>query len=431
MRQSEQARAEERIYETRFAPAVLLFADWTLKEARKHGKKRLYFLARDAYQPFLAARQIAEKRGIPIECRYLEGSRYAWRLPEYHLLGKEAADRLCTGGIDITLRKILRRGGLTEEEITRTAERLHMRGELDQIRSYGEVKALIPKLRDSQYLLSCIQARSKAAYHSAIAYFRQEGLFDTVPCGIVDSGWTGTVQQTLKNLLRSAKSGCADTLEGYYFGLYELPPGAEPGAYHTFFFAPYRDIRKKARFSNCLFEAVVSEPRGMTIGYQCENGVWKPIRETEENPNSQRIRQNIRRLNDFLSAGKDKIETEDASRALRPLLTLMSKPKADEAACLGTYWFCDDMRSLKPQPVARALTEEDLRNQRVGRRFLLMKGRRNETLKESAWPEGSIVNNGRDTAGHLRQTRLYKTLVYLKKRVLARKWRIKRYEARK
>ena len=79
-------------------------------------KKRLYFLARDGYQMYLAAQQLCKQYDLDIECRYLKVSRYAVRVPEYHLLGERCLERICVGGIDVTFEKIMQRAALTDKE---------------------------------------------------------------------------------------------------------------------------------------------------------------------------------------------------------------------------------------------------------------------------------------------------------------------------
>ena len=56
---------EQQIYEDIFAPAAMEFAAWILEQSVKDGTERLYFLARDGYQIWLAAKTTAEKRGFP------------------------------------------------------------------------------------------------------------------------------------------------------------------------------------------------------------------------------------------------------------------------------------------------------------------------------------------------------------------------------
>lgn len=405
---------EQQIYEKVFAPVAMDFACWVTEEAVKRGVKRLYFLARDGYQSFLAADFMVKKRGLPLECRYLEGSRYAWRLPEYALLEEEKIlDRICIGGIDVTLRKILRRGGLTEEEAEKTASSAGLKEILDRKLSYSETRQMAKRLSGNPLLISYIKEHSERAYESVIGYFRQEGLFEDINFAVADSGWTGSVQQTLSRLLDSARPGAGREVEGYYFGLYELPAEADPKKYHVFFFRPYKDTGKKSRFSNCLFEAVFSEERGQTVGYERKEGRFSPVRETEFNPNRDRIAANVSCLREQLRTW-DYCGT-DTKLHMKRLLRLMSHPEEDEAEIMGSYLFSDDVWGSSLQKVARDLTEAEIKTHHPLKRLMLMKGGRG-VFKDSAWIEGSIVKNGRNTGRHLFNARLYKKLIYLRKK---------------
>ena len=105
----------------------------------------------------------------------------------------------------------------------------------------------------------------------------------------------------------------------------------------------------------------------------------------------------------------------------RLLECLMASPDITEAAYWGNLIFSDDVIDYRSQRVARPLTDEDIRNQRIFNKILNMLGLKHDTIHESAWIEGSIV------LGHNRRTdmlhaHMYKFLVYLKKYI---KWVIK------
>ena len=103
---------EEKLYVSACAPVLLCFVMWALGEARAAGIRRLYFLARDGYPMYLAARKLCAAWGVPIECRYLYVSRYAVRRAEHLLLGRECVRDICARGIDVTFEKVMRRAGL-------------------------------------------------------------------------------------------------------------------------------------------------------------------------------------------------------------------------------------------------------------------------------------------------------------------------------
>jgi hypothetical protein len=59
-------------------PLVFGFVHWCLAEARARGLRRLYFVARDGQLPHRVAERLAAAQDLPVECRYLHGSRQAW-----------------------------------------------------------------------------------------------------------------------------------------------------------------------------------------------------------------------------------------------------------------------------------------------------------------------------------------------------------------
>lgn len=375
--------------------------------------------------PFVIAQKMTSEERIPIECRYLEGSRYAWRMAEFHLTDIDVIGTICIGGIYVTLRTICKRGGLDDREAERIGQILGKEHELDMPLSYADTVALCRQLRGCRELEKRIRFHAEEYYDCTMAYFRQEGLLSGEKFALVDSGWTGSLQKTLEHLLCSQKSALAGTVRGFYFGLYELPENVNPDCYETFFFRPYRDIRRKVHFSNCLFEAVCSAPNGMVIGYHDLDRKNLPIYESEENPNAERIYKNLDTLKLVLKQcyenhGQDSIDRYIMTDFTLELLLgrLMSAPREREAEVMGSYLFSDDVRSERMQQVATPLGKKEIKKLHVVRRFLIMKGFAAGGIKESAWPEGSIVKAGGNKAKkafELWNCRLYKRLVYLRK----------------
>lgn len=368
------------------------------------------------------AKKIVQQEKLSIECRYLEGSRYAWRMAEFSLPESNPIEKICVGGVHVTLRKILKRGGLSDAEAVDVATLLKMDGELDEQLTYADTVALKSKLDACNELKRFIRKHAENAYTNTVNYLIQEGLTDGVPFGIVDSGWVGSLQQTLGRLVASVTgAGMENIIQGFYFGLYELPVGVEERAYHTFYFSPYRDIERKVRFSNCLFEAVCSAADGMTVGYRWDGKKTIAVYESETNPNREHILENNSLLEQLL-ATVDRVEEFALSReeAVKRLERLMSSPTKEEAACYGSYLFSDDVSASSLQKVAADLDEDEVRNLHILRRLLIMKGILKKNLKDSAWPEGSVVNSGRHIRYHLWQIRWYKRMVYIRKRMKSR-----------
>ena len=418
------------------APVLIEFTAWTLQKAVGSGKKRLYFLARDGWQMYLVARELVKAMGLDIDCRYLRVSRYALRVPEYHLLGEKCLDRICIGGIDVTFEKIMKRAALTDSQAMEIAMLCGWQSRYKNILNYQEIVSLKSELYEQKKLFEYIYQHSREAYPAAVGYFRQEGLLDDIPYAFVDSGWTGTQQQSLKNLLASIKPDIS--AEGYYFGLYETPDSAAASSllYHGFYFMPENGLKRKVYFSNSLFEAVTSSPEGMTLGYSEHGKEYFCVFDMSENVNAAKIKADSDALKKYLpllcnicnnnkmrsgQPGKSLFfkNSKEERRRIKMLYRLMSlwmgNPTKAEVEAFGSLLFSDDMLEGALQSVSKDLSESDIKNQRFMRKLLIMLGIKKEVIHESAWIEGTIAAVGKNRAENLRHARFYKYFVYVRK----------------
>ena len=231
-------------------PVMLPFTEWIIEEAKKRGINRIYFLARDGYLLFEIARRICEYRKNGIECRYLYCSRQALRNPTYHLIGAEALELLTLGGYYVTRKSVLRRAPISKAELNAILKSLNVK-EPDAPLSPRELEEFKSQLKASNLYKTAVDEGSKKAYEVTLGYLRQEGLFEEKTVAIADSGWTGSMQRSLRQLLNSL--GYKGTIIGFYFGMYE-EPCAEDGEYLTFYFSKSRGTRRKVLFNNNVFE---------------------------------------------------------------------------------------------------------------------------------------------------------------------------------
>ena len=414
-------QSEQEIYERVLAPTLYEFVLWVLQEALQSGKKRLYFLARDGYQMYLAARKLCKQYDLDIECRYLKVSRYAVRVPEYHLLGERCLERICVGGIDVTFEKIMQRAALTDKEAEEIAALAGYTENYRKVINYHEVMQLKDRLKKIPLLFHYIDSHSKEAYGMAIGYLTQEGLLEPVPYALVDSGWIGTIQQSIEHLLRQKQPD--RKLEGYYFGLYEIPEGEGRENYHSFYFTPWGEIKRKVHFSNSLFEAVFSAPEGMTLSYRTEGGkdkiIYVPVTDSRENLNRERISRYICWLEEFLQEKKQSLKQADSGYVEELLSPFMGNPTQFEAEAYGSLLFSDDVREDNNEKVSADFSEQEIKNHHLLNRLLIMTGVRKKVLHESAWIEGSIATCGTlNERGRVRNrwhAVFYKYVIYLRK----------------
>lgn len=420
------------------APALNSFVLWVLKEAVRRGIQRLYFLARDGYFLYETARYYANAYKLPVECRYLYASRYSLRVPMYHTDLQEALAYITLGGLDVTLYKALRRAPLTEEQINVVAERI-----LNYFPAVPDKHAQIPReqlgalkeiLKKDAEFLELVTENSKAAYPLMLAYFRQEGLGEHVPMAIVDSGWVGSMQKLLGDIRREL--GVKEALEGYYFGLYEIPKDVERSRYHTYFFSPEGDIKRKVHFSNCLFEGVFSAPHGMTLAYRQMGIHVEPVMAEIAGKRREQLlmlktcfagyqaallkeksRKNFWKL-------AEEMTDKGARKVVERLLSmLMSRPGHEEAMAFGKMDFTDDVLEYGGNQMAAKLTERELFDNHLGRRIMREIFSKPRKQKESAWYEGSVMAYGepKNRRRHLNSYRRYKYVLYYRKRALWRK----------
>ena len=123
-------------------PGLSYYVEWVLKQAQADGVRRLYFLARDGYLMYRMASELCMSRNIPVECRYLYGSRYAWRIPWYHLDWDGCLEKLCLDGLDVSFLSITERAGMDRKEARRRAKQLIERLEISTPSSETPVRQL-------------------------------------------------------------------------------------------------------------------------------------------------------------------------------------------------------------------------------------------------------------------------------------------------
>lgn len=411
------------LYLYTIAPVLTEFISWVLRQASLAGKKRLYFLSRDGYQMYLTALRLTGLQHINIECRYLYVSRYSMRLPQYHLDPDKGIDRICTGGIDVTPERILQRAALSPEESEEILKNAGLQDKRREILDYRKIQKLKEKFRSGHKLQEYLEKHSLEEYENAMGYLEQEGLLSDVPYAIVDSGWVGTLQESMQTLIQSRRPELK--VEGYYFGLYELPRDADPKNYHAWYFSHRRGLRRKAGFSNSLFEIICSSDEGMILYYRENSGRFLPMQDGKGNPNSLRLRKNLKILRDFLEQMQSSPEEESGEVQARAGIRLAEKlihllmacPTDTELLAYGDSLFSDDMLDGNRKKAAAELTETEIKNQRLFSRLLIAAGIKKATIRESAWIEGSIVRCGKHIRCSLVHARLYKFAVFGRKQL--------------
>lgn len=378
------------------APILRDFVTWVLKEAMLRGIYTLYFLARDGYLLCEIAKRLANTFDLPIKCRYLYCSRKSLRLPTYHLIGEEAFSLLFASGFSTTLTTILDRAALSE------CQRILVREDLgisdkdeNRVLSRSELNCLAKQFKGSKRYCEYVYENSKEAYGPTIGYLTQEGLFDQAQIAIVDSGWSGSVQRSIRQLLNSA--GFSGTILGFYFGMYTPPKEKQDGTYLTWFFNWKEKSLRKALFCNNLFECMLSAPHGMTLAYQYENTCFIPVLAAIENTaQAEMIHTQIDNVLDEISIcvasthWKQFDAVKARKAAAKKLRRFMIAPTMLEASSYGAFLFDDDICDSNQSRLAGKEQIFRLNSYLLHKRIFRKIGKM-EPVRELFWPYGTIA----------------------------------------
>lgn len=398
--ENEKLNKKDDLYIHVFAPVLIEFVEWVISQAEKDECKRLYFLARDGWLMYIAAKELCRKRKSTIDCRYLRVSRYAVRMAEYHLPDSNAIEKICSDGINVTFEKIMNRAAFTREEAAKVATETGFKNRENERLTKSELADLKIAIRKNKKFHMYLGKHSKKAAPAVYGYLKQEGLTEKEKYALVDSGWIGTLQESIKRVLG------AESIKGYYFGLYEIPKNALPEEYRTFYFGPKDHTIRKVNFSNCLFETIYSSPEGMTLGYKKRNDLYDVIKSEKGNPNkNQLIREHelIKEYVEYYVCGSGGKPYQKSSGLCSALLRLaMGTPIKEEAEYFGNRLFCDDVLESQMQSAAAPINDKQAKLLRA---------------RDSAWVEGSIVNNGKSVSRYLAHAKIYKWIGYTKRKI--------------
>jgi glycosyltransferase involved in cell wall biosynthesis/FMN phosphatase YigB (HAD superfamily) len=259
---------------TVFGPIVFSFMSWLLREAKANGIDHLKFIAREG---FLLNRAFELIRDHPkIKAQGIE-------LPHgsYFLCSRRAS-------IFAALRTPDDISRLLERHFTGTVRgffnyRLNLQDMKEVERKLGAKilnrELLLPDHRGDLFniLLQVFEILAKQASNereALLEYGRIQGLFADKRIGIVDVGYSGSIQKALSSLL-------GKPLAGYYFVTDTLAiPLQDRGSICRAYFGEFIDPEKSKlpiqRYS-LLLEAVMTAPSGQLLYFQKNNEEIEPV----------------------------------------------------------------------------------------------------------------------------------------------------------
>lgn len=253
------------------------FAEWCLEEALKRGIKRLYFVARDGQIFQKIAREIAQQRGLAVECRYLYGSRQAWHLPGLEQLDATALQWVFNRQRYLTAEQVLKRVGLAPGDFKAELAALGILEAAWTTDLSPEHARHLQTWLQTAPMLDAIRQRVATARDLAVRYLQQEGVLDGTPSALVDIGWHGNMQRSFATLLRADATRRNLPVTGFYFGLLKRPPETEQDHFAGYW-PESRPEREALRSLNVtLLEMMAAADHGTVLGYRADGGAIKPI----------------------------------------------------------------------------------------------------------------------------------------------------------
>lgn len=279
--------AISRVASNIIGPFLMAYVSWVLHDATERRIKRLYFLARDGQLLWKIANTLLSNSRMDIECKYIYGSRRAWRLSSVTACTHDQL-KWSYGPFKCTILDVLRRLEVDTLPVRNALSRSKFTEELLganlNTATFEEFKTLLTQEPISTHILR----RAAELRELVVAYFRQEGLLERTPWALVDVGWILSNQRTLRSILVS--NGYAGDVRGYYLG---VPNGhvplAEVGECRPFVTQGGSDLRSPLSanwFFNPNTHAVIEylftrADHPTTIGYSMINGQVVPSFKSE------------------------------------------------------------------------------------------------------------------------------------------------------
>lgn len=261
-------------------PLVFLYASWIIERARQMGLRRLYFLARDAYLPYLAVQALLRARTeYDLEPHYVYGSRLTYATLDVDRVDAQVWDNLMTHGgqpyatIDelqlacmsdtATFETHLAGLGFTQRDWKRPLS-TH---ELGSIRDHALSDpafggAILDGLRSSQKL--------------AREYLAQNGFDPEVGIALIDSGWTTKSHAPLFRFLQA--EGCRN-LRVFYIGVKSEATEIPSEAIDVFLFDRSRQkgVMRDHLYYPRAVETLLLADHGRTVAFRRRDGIVEPV----------------------------------------------------------------------------------------------------------------------------------------------------------
>ncbi len=332
------------------APLLFGFVYWCLSEAQAKGIKKLYFIARDGQILLKIAKIICEKCNYTIDCRYLYGSRQAWHFPAITEIGETELDWIFDPTQFLSVNSVCERVNLNPEQIATTLAQNGFSKEFWSKNLDDQRRSLLRDVFQKQEVTQVIIDMAKTYREKAIGYFRQEGLADDIPFGIVDIGWHGRLQRSLSKLLNLAGIYPSNGISGFYFGLSKRVTQFDKEGLFAYFSDVDSPSESDSLCHKALLELFVAADHGGTVRFEHQNEVFIPILRTKDNSTALKwgLETQHSAIVTYAQIMTNYVKTinVDSNYLLRASKEVLKEfvqfPNTDESEVFGSYIFAED-----------------------------------------------------------------------------------------
>lgn len=328
-------------------PVYVAFTTWLVSRLRDLAPARVCFLARDGK---IMRRAYNRMLGITgenvLENHYLYASRRVLNLAVIRELEERDLDFLCTGTTRLPVRAFLERIGLDAGPVLPKILEAGFGGgdHVVQPDQYGPLRELFRSIRDD---VESLAAEERACF---LKYLESIGAMNGDPLGLVDIGWHGSMQTSLRRLLDFVD--CPTRLEGFYFGLHpgaarNQLPGSRLHGFYTHNGEPedhYRTLLSCIELVEYFFSS--TDPGCMRVRSK-DDGSIEPVFDKYTMPDADARMlvglQNaaMRFVEDYAGACGKTLIPLPADLPMRAFARLLERPTRREALQLGRIRFSD------------------------------------------------------------------------------------------
>ncbi len=370
-----------------YAAIILLpFTLWVLQQARAAGHKRLYFFARDGQVLLDIARRLSSD---DLELRYLHVSRLALhRCVNTDL--DTFLDWVFVSHQGMTLEDIAYRITSTPHTLIDTLQaRVGLDVPVDKQLTHTQKRALRAHFESDQQLRAQAFDLVSLEREKTLKYLDQEGVSDLGEVCVVDVGWSGSIQDSLYEILRTREGQAPTALLGLYWGLQRhTRQNSEDNRKISCAFHPSTFWRDPTALRE-IVECFTAADHGSTLGYEYRDDRYRPILNTDSAPVIAWGLADFRQGIDYFVERIADVLTEIELIALMPyafrrLQHLVQYPSTLAARAIGSFPYSPDPTGTL-SPFAPALS----------RREALLYQVRSGTLRGNItrWRQGSLINS--------------------------------------